>query len=1266
MAMMERGSGLRIRMPAGFTVSSTLGAIRQRLRQRRPPRLRTDPEAGGSGSENAALLKALAEQELELLDAVELGPGELFRRRQRKPDREDVTFQVPVEEGEEGLLLMEQDGLYSWVYPSRRRRLQPGRRSNTRSKVLSFTLPLATSEEAVPRPNRRALSRRGLAGSFTAGRLRAFLLKLPIPPSTDHLMALLEERIRRGLVLLEPEVEATEWRRVASLADLPLPGDRSPRLLLFFHGTFSSTAGCFGALAASPWGQQFLAAAGAAYDAVLGFDHPTLSRDPRENASELLKCLEALGSPHPVLFDAVAFCRGGLVLRSFVEQVLPTSSWAARLERAAFVGTPHAGMALASPESWRGLADLHTNLAVAANRALAMDPQAKTAATVLEEAVQGLGAFVRYLAVDGGEGGVPGLAAMGPGGPFVTEINRRQPGQPGPANTFYGVVTSELDIELALARGRARELPRRLLRWLADGSLERLVGGPNDLMVGASSMVAVDLEVGDFIHDHLDFGRNPDVYHTAYFIREETVEALRRWLRLEQRGVASRPTVAGAVVGPELPVAADSDILVLEADAVTAAAREAIRELAPRHVVVRRPWRGETLTYSLDPGEILHTTRHRIRQPLAEALELREEDRSEEASLTGARGVPRWREQPLVIRDGDEPVAVVPGSRAIPDSRETAARATREHRRRSRESPPSPPGRQPTRSWAEPLDGNGGGPRPDPPIDPIDKGPEPEEGREPADRGPAGSDAETGVQTVLCHYAAAMDREVAVGVEVPVEVTLSRQALALAAGRATARGRARVRPGETIQLLVFPRSNFEVVGDFMREVEVPAAGQELTETFQVQATHPGDGEVQVILRQGSGAPVVLRLLATIHRREPPRAARVREVRSGDAAFEPEPAVPELRILRRERGPELFFEYHLALPEPAGLFERYQSEPLKVDLRAYVTALYQEIEALWSPYPEDRQAFADQLRAYGGDLFERLFPPKLQQRLWEHRGEIRCIRVVSEEPFIPWELVHLKEPGGALPEETLFLAQMGLVRWLFLRQGYRWPLRLPVRPDKIYAVVPDYPLEHHRLPAAPAELDYLTTTLGAKPLEPASSQAVKELLQQEGAFDLLHFTCHGEAADGGDLLSARLLMTGRLDDDEYHPDLLTDSLVRHFARFAGPGDPPPRRPLVVLNACQVGRAGYQLTGIGGFAEAFMGKGAGAFVGTLWSVTDEVALAFNQALYDQLLADEPLATAAVAAREAARKEGERRGDASWLAYAVYGHPQARLDRDPGEGG
>jgi CHAT domain-containing protein len=96
-------------------------------------------------------------------------------------------------------------------------------------------------------------------------------------------------------------------------------------------------------------------------------------------------------------------------------------------------------------------------------------------------------------------------------------------------------------------------------------------------------------------------------------------------------------------------------------------------------------------------------------------------------------------------------------------------------------------------------------------------------------------------------------------------------------------------------------------------------------------------------------------------------------------------------------------------------------------------------------------------------------------------------------------------------------------------------------------------------------------------------------------------------------------------------------------------------MVVLNACQIGRANYKLTGIGGFAQAFLDRGAGAFVGTLWSVGDSPARTFTERLYSELLGGQTLAQASIAAREAARQAG----DATWLAYVVYGHPHLRVE-------
>ena len=35
---------------------------------------------------------------------------------------------------------------------------------------------------------------------------------------------------------------------------------------------------------------------------------------------------------------------------------------------------------------------------------------------------------------------------------------------------------------------------------------------------------------------------------------------------------------------------------------------------------------------------------------------------------------------------------------------------------------------------------------------------------------------------------------------------------------------------------------------------------------------------------------------------------------------------------------------------------------------------------------------------------------------------------ADEPFVPWELIHLKPPTGPREEKPRFLAQAGMVRW----------------------------------------------------------------------------------------------------------------------------------------------------------------------------------------------------------------------------------------------
>ena len=101
-------------------------------------------------------------------------------------------------------------------------------------------------------------------------------------------------------------------------------------------------------------------------------------------------------------------------------------------------------------------------------------------------------------------------------------------------------------------------------------------------------------------------------------------------------------------------------------------------------------------------------------------------------------------------------------------------------------------------------------------------------------------------------------------------------------------------------------------------------------------------------------------------------------------------------------------------------------------------------------------------------------------------------------------------------------------------------------------------------------------------------------------------------------------------------------------------PLDERPLVFLNACQIGRSALSLTDIGGWAAQFLRAGVAAFIGAYWSVYDQAAHDFARAFYGRLLAGLSIGQAAQEARAVIRPLG----DPTWLAYTVFAHPLATV--------
>ena len=125
------------------------------------------------------------------------------------------------------------------------------------------------------------------------------------------LAARLESAVQPGPVAMR-SLDPEAWQPLAIQA---VPAGRTQKVLLFVHGTFSSTRGSFGHLVLQPAGRAFYSAALKEYDLILGFDHKTLTEDPMTNATQMLSALSGLALPSGSTIDAIAYSRGGLVLQ---------------------------------------------------------------------------------------------------------------------------------------------------------------------------------------------------------------------------------------------------------------------------------------------------------------------------------------------------------------------------------------------------------------------------------------------------------------------------------------------------------------------------------------------------------------------------------------------------------------------------------------------------------------------------------------------------------------------------------------------------------------------------------------------------------------------------------------------------------------------------------------------------------------------------------------------------------------------------------------
>ena len=301
--------------------------------------------------------------------------------------------------------------------------------------------------------------------------------------------------------------------------------------------------------------------------------------------------------------------------------------------------------------------------------------------------------------------------------------------------------------------------------------------------------------------------------------------------------------------------------------------------------------------------------------------------------------------------------------------------------------------------------------------------------------------------------------------------------------------------------------------------------------------------------------------------------------------------------------------------------------------------YQRLSGYARPSAADAEGQASELARIGENLYRELVPPELHDVLAKFLPNGDSLLIYTSEPWIPWEIV---KPWGddISPDDSDFLcSRLALGRWYYSAEGQSAPGAIPAH--RLGTVA-----SGHGLPAVAQEVGFLTSIPAVWPpieLLAPSPSTKQQVLRALGAGDvnLVHFATHGiPQSDGSDIAMLRLGRTELSVDD-----LVGTEIARGLRRGA---------PLVFMNACHSARRDPGLIRTDGWAERFLEFGSSAFVGANWEVLDSLAFQFARAFYNAIREGMTIGEAVKAARQLVRDAAP--GNSTWLAYTLYGHPNA----------
>lgn len=289
-----------------------------------------------------------------------------------------------------------------------------------------------------------------------------------------------------------------------------------------------------------------------------------------------------------------------------------------------------------------------------------------------------------------------------------------------------------------------------------------------------------------------------------------------------------------------------------------------------------------------------------------------------------------------------------------------------------------------------------------------------------------------------------------------------------------------------------------------------------------------------------------------------------------------------------------------------------------------------------------------MKVLGHNLWKDLIPNDLKEIYSKGREEWHnsSIMIVSDEPTVPWELIWPYDHSLKWEDDHPWCLTLQLSRWLRRdHQGNGNDTAAPAFQLKNMAILAP---RDSGLPGAAEECLFLKEFCKKNNITDVSPSKVgwNEVINllEEVSYDWLHVAGHGKFSAESPESDSVLW----LEDNNV---LAPESIVG----FKPELHIKENRPVFIFNACQVGRQGWGITRLGGWANRLISTGAGMFLAPLWSVDDKSALLFITTFYNSLKKkDTTVAEAVRKARQAVKKAG----DPAWMAYSLYAHPNAKL--------